>query len=173
MATTVRTSLPILLLNIQSWVRSLNLVPDPTAVKMWLGRKPPRPNQADHTIYLWPKNQSVKKTFGNAAGRIDTRVNRRVIVLAFSRVDFDAMDQADGVLTDPTYGHLVFEHSLYDALECYLPLDGSGNALVEQPIRLESTAETERVNEETPDGWVSSALEFSVSFELALNQSRQ
>lgn len=106
-----------------------------------------------------------------AAGRIDNRRTRRVLVIMRSRMQLDQADEDVTRLLHATNGHHALEDAVADALEIFLPEDTDTNVIAAQPVRL--TALSEPRPDPYDKDWVVSQWTLEIEYERALNQNYQ
>lgn len=165
----VRSKLSTILLAIQARVMLKMAWPEE---RVGISKRVPIKPQAEQFVQIWPSSQTTHEPVRKGAGRIDTRVTRRVQVRLYTRLAVDTAGDDTHWLTDPLpLGHLDTEHALIDALELFAPEDAAGNWLLYEPMRLQPASEPEKDDAE-PE-WGSSLMEYDVSFVLDLDQAIQ
>lgn len=93
--------------------------------------------QGDQYVVLKPDAEGMNRRQIQSAGRHDARVDRRVVVMGFSRLNLDVSNQDYSWLLDGVFGEQVFESSMINALMTWMPTDSGKNVLA-VPTRCES-----------------------------------
>lgn len=170
MATVVRSKFAAILTAVQTQLRSSTGFPAERCF-MAITEISPSVAQADKYIVIRPRGASINAPIEIGAGRIDTRAKRRFSVILRTRFEVDEDGKAPAWLTDATYGHLLTEHAIFDALCDFQPLDDSSNWLACEPIKLVSVGQPDEDKQFT--GWGYSVSEWDVTHVLDLTQSYQ
>jgi len=139
--------------------------------RVLLALKDPTTHPHERYLRLWPRQSVSYQIYRHGAGRVDTRVTRRLAVKLCTRLALDSVTSSKQWLTHETLGHLDTEHAIIDALENFQPLDGDQNWLVYQPMKLQPVSEPDLEPEE-PE-WGCTVQEYDLSFVLQLNQDYQ
>jgi len=167
-ATVVRTNLSAVLAAVRTRIQDVLLFPPERVLVVASDDHPDL--QADQLVWLRARRQSWEKA-ATGGGRFNNVVKRRCTVTLRTRLLLDAPADDLAWLTDASLGHYAREHSLFDALECFQPVDDDDNWLVHEPIHLADAGDAER----PPDcaGWGQAVYGFDVSFTLDLDQGYQ
>lgn len=169
MPTVLRTRLDVILLAVrQRLINELGWPPE----RVIVAKRDVLPfnAQADQYCIIQPRSQVTEQPIVQGAGRVDTRVTRRVAVIVRTRLSLDESDRDLAWLTDATYGHLRTEHAVLNALQMYQPTRGA-DWLACEPLRLVPVSQPEQ-DREQPE-WGQSVAEFEVTYVLDLDQSYQ
>ena len=133
------------------------------------------PIQADKVLLIRPLDFTVQRGWADGAGRMATRIDRRISLTVRTRLNIDMDGGADVEwLTNLDYGHLALEEAIPDALEEYFPRNASGDHLTLEPIRMLSGSvptvghEVQR-GQETQD-YGESTLIYTAAYLLDVNQ---
>ena len=122
-------------------------------------------------LRLWPRSHVCHQIFRHGAGRIDTRVTRRVAVKLWTRLALDETNDDQQWLTNATLGHCDLEHTIFDALENFSPENSDGDWLVYMPLKLYPASEPAKEDEEAE--WGCTVQEYDVCYVLDLDQNIQ
>ncbi len=126
--------------------------------------------QADQYLLLRARKGSWDKA-RDGGGRFENRHRRRITVTLRTRLSLDESSQDALWLTDPTLGHNVTEHALFNALEMWQAEDSNLNLLLLEPVHLDEATAAERPAKEY--GWGDAAYSFDALYDLDLDQSIQ
>lgn len=172
MATVVRSKFADILTAVQTQLRSSTSFP---AARCFMSIREPMQQewigQGDQFIVIRPRGSNANRPIEIGAGRIDTRATRRFSVILRTRLEIDEENKAPEWLTNATYGHLVTEHAIFDALQDFQPLDSSSNWLACEPIKFVACGQPDE--DRTMTGWGFSVSEWDVTHVLDLSQSYQ
>lgn len=169
MATVLRSNLQTILPLIKTRIMDVTGLESEAVVYSKQPAKVKPSFQADKVVVLWVRSQITQKPFVAGAGRVDTRVTRRVTVVIWNRleVDYDLQDEA--FFTDANYAIFILENQVLDALATFKPVDAQNNIVVTEPLWIGPVAEP------VPDmeGWGHSEVDIEIVYELDLDQSYQ
>jgi hypothetical protein len=140
------------------------LVADPDALEL------PTP-QGDQIACLWYEGLSPRGPVFSGGGRVDTRMDCRIVAALYTRCALDERASSLSWLTDRALGHLRAARLLFDALLAYYPVDQDDNALVFEPLHPAPLTRPRR-KKDSP-GWGESRLGFAVSFVADVDQDIQ
>jgi hypothetical protein len=119
--------------------------------------------QADQYVVIRPEEEVAIRPQITSAGRHDGRYNRRVTVVAWSRLNIDYANQDYSWLTDPNLGELQLEKAIMNALLTWIPINGNNDVLA-IPGRVEQI--TAPVGD-YPEDWGHS--DFSIVYQMYRN----
>lgn len=122
--------------------------------------------QGDQVIVLTPELESMVRPQIKSAGRHDARVDRRVSVVGWNRLNTDVAFQDSDWLLQTTLGYLPFENAMINALLTWFPTDGGNNVLA-VPTRCESIAAPAT----TRADWGSAAVSVNYQFYRDVSQA--
>ena len=125
--------------------------------------------QADQFVRIRVESRTPEQYTFEARGRINPELSVRISTVLLTRLDVDAINSDQTILTDTSRGHLRAEHLLWDALIIFQPMDVNENWLVREPIKPGSATAPRK----PPKGWMSSTLEFTAVIILDLDQDYQ
>lgn len=126
--------------------------------------------QADQYVMIRAKTQRWNKA-RDGGGRFYNLAERRITVTLRTRLALDESTQDVEWTTNPTLGHYVTEHALFDALEMWQADDVDGNLLLNEPVHLEEASAAEKPAAER--GWGQAGYSFDACFLLDLDQAIQ
>lgn len=127
--------------------------------------------QGDQYLVIWAQDGRQLMQYGDGAGRLDTRFERRVSIKLRTRLMVDVPYDDTAWATDPNLGHLDTEHMLFDCFECYQVTDAQQNWLVDRPMRCKSVTGGQK--DRKGPGWGESTVSADVTYILDLNQAYQ
>lgn len=128
--------------------------------------------QGDQDILIRAGNPSPHMEDMESKGRLMTRIVRPVEVQVRARVALDPTGYSDIALLDPALGLFALEEAAVNALHGFVPVDGNGNWLTTEEMRLiPSTRPTG--NPDDPREWTSSRMTFEVTYILKLNPQQE
>jgi hypothetical protein len=123
-------------------------------------------------LLLRPRSIVPQPGWNSGAGRVSTVVSRNLLVMVRTKLWTDVADQdAFWLSSDPTESHILLEEKVADALHEFFPTDTSGNHLTIQGLKLTPSPEPVKAPQEP--SWGQTALEFSIFYQLNLNQAIQ
>lgn len=174
MATVVRTKLSTILLAIKAQVMTVFGWPAERVLISARREEEDEPHlQADQYVRIKPLGSSPEPCW-DGGGRINCQAKRRVRATLWTRLALDSPNEDQEWLTNASLGHLDTEHALFDALAGFQPSDGFENWLVTLPIEPGPANEPAGpAAKRNNDGWGKSATEFTVTYMMDLDQSRQ
>ena len=170
MAAVIRSKLSAILPLIKTQLMATTSFP---TERVLISMRDVHPNvmQADQYIVIRPRGSVTDEPIEIGAGRVDTRLSRRVAIILRTRLEID-QDHVDVEwLTNATYGHLDVEHQIINSLQDFQVIDGSANWLVVKPLKLGPVSDPNPVQEFT--GWGQSVQEYEVKYEADLTQTYQ
>lgn len=168
MAEPIRTNLNAILAALIQQLVSWPAVPDVSDCYV-VDNDAPELTQSKLIVMLRPRGETPVRNVQESGGRVDRRVRRKLGVLIYTQLDLDEVGRASSSLTDATFGHLVAEDDVVDALDTFQPVDLNGNALTYEPVAWLGVGEPRR----NDGGWSRSVLEFDVPYLRNLDQSMQ
>lgn len=135
MATVIRTKLSAILPLIKTQLMATTGFP---TERVYISKRDVHPSitQGDKYIVVRPRASVTNEAVEIGAGRVDTRLTRRVAVILRTRLELDQEDVDVSWLTDATYGHLDTEHAIIDSLQDFQVIDTNNNWLVYEPMKL-------------------------------------
>ncbi len=167
-ATTMDVILPVL----ETRLVTVTGLP-PERINEWLGSEAPH-FQGDHDLVLRLKGLQPESGFLEAGGRLSIEVTERLEIEVRTRLSLDPASSAKRWLTDPDFGHIPMRTLVVDALEGFLPTDGSGNGLTSCEIHLLPSGEprSEGSSQKSPISWGSERLTFGIKYLHAVDLTR-
>ena len=173
MATQIATTPDVLLLAIQTQVQTVTGLPYERVIidAREDAEADETPGQAEQVIFLRVADGQIDAETVQNHGRTCTVERLVVSARLWTRLITDEINRDDLRITDPSMGHLVIRHQIYDALILFQPTDGAGDWLVSEPIKPRGS-QAPRRRKKHP-GWARSVLDFTVFYQLALDQARQ
>jgi hypothetical protein len=162
-----------------------SLIPILQAIQTQLMSTTSFPLERVNIVATWPKDPQIVgdqdllirplgficnlEEGAQGAGRVETLIHRRLAIKVRTRLAYDSEQDQVGWLTDATLGHLQLEEQVLDSLQNFIPMDGSSNWLVAQPLQLVGGDQPE--DPEGLDGNGESVVYFDLAYLPALNQS--
>ena len=169
MAVNFATYLPLILLDIQQRLMVVTGLPIECVVFSYSGVQPPS-FQADRVIEIRVDSSMTEDGIAVGAGRIDTRVWQRCIVVQWTRLEVDVDWQAQAMFTDPILGILYQRHQIFDAL-CTWHGTGASLTLYAGTVKLGPVGRPNPVGDKV--GWAHSEVAIEIPYCLALSQNYQ
>lgn len=169
MATDFSTYLPKILLDIQQRLMSVTGLPIEAVVFSYSGIQPPS-YQADSVVEINVDSSMTEDGIVLGAGRIDTRVWQRCVIVQWTRLEVDVDSQAQVMFTDPVLGILYQRHKIFDAL-CTWHGTLATNALYAGTVKLGPVGRPSPVPDKT--GWAHSEISIEIPYVLAISQGYQ
>lgn len=126
----------------------------------------------DREILLVPGDERVDLS-SMGAGRIERRVARAMRVVIRTRCGLDEGNRDTNWLNNATLGHYALEDAVIDALDTFLAVDGSSNALTFAPIVYKGLQAPTRNVIDRASGYGYSVAGFDVPYIRLLTQSMQ
>lgn len=105
-------------------------------VQKHTNQQDPASLQADQVIVITAEGETPVRPQITSAGRRDARMDRRVTVTLWNRLNLDEAYQDYEFLLHTEFGLIPFENSVYNCLLTWVPTDGSNNVLA-VPTRVE------------------------------------
>lgn len=175
MASVIRTTLTAIVVNILTRLQAVTGL-GPEAV--FLDQRDDNsieeaPSQAD-TYYVLCVLTSRETPHYVGAGRIDTRETQTIKVTCWTRLALDEPGRSTEWLTNlsaASLAHLDQRHKIWDALSTWFSEDSDGNGLITHPIEPRNADVPRKAKIDTH--WGRSALQFELTYRLALDQSVQ
>lgn len=144
---------------------------DPTAVSITLDQPRDVPlTTGNFDCLLIVGGESTWDDAFDGGGRVNDLRSRSIEVCCRSRSYSDVPHVDNTRLAGATFGHLAFEDAVYDAVQAFICVDGSGNALG-CPTTIGTISKPQRLKQDEP-GWVFSQFTATVLYEKSLDQSR-
>lgn len=125
--------------------------------------------QGDQDVLIYPGTLICNPDFSAAVGRFACIVTRELNITLRTRFGVDMSDRSDYWITDPTYGHYVFEEAIVAGLDTWLPEDGNHNTLLEEPIHYLNTSKPQQ--SKTDRQWGETTLTFSIMYQIPMSQT--
>jgi hypothetical protein len=125
--------------------------------------------QGDRDLLLRFSGAQPQAGFTHGAGRVATILDRVLQVTCRVRLNTDPSDDDTRIWVDPTWGLLVLEEAVIDALWGFWPTDTSQNVLT--PCVLEWVPSQEAAKQLVPPpplDWIESHLHFLVTYQANL-----
>jgi hypothetical protein len=163
MATLVTSPLVPILNAIQAQVTNY-LGLDPSLV-FFVTRKSIPKFQGDVQILIEPGRVQPEPNMDQAAGRAFPLVYRIISITLRTRYGVDLSDRSDSWITDPQYGHYLFEELLVAALNNFQPVDANNNGLIQEVMHWIPSSEP--VSASRDQTWGETTINFSVLYELS------
>lgn len=170
MATVLRSSLDVLLLNLQARLSTVLGWPLERVVIDTEGDEQDDEThyQAEQVVFLRTGGSSPVPGF-EGMGRVWAPERVRCSCVLWTRLGLDEVPGYAIGLTDPASGHEVAALAVRNALTAWQPTDADGNWLVQEPIERTSTTGPRR--RKRKDGtWAKSSVEFAMTYAPALSQ---
>lgn len=176
MAKPIRTTLRKILLRLKDQLTTSLILPGQTdpipSERVLLSmRRKVQHLQADQDVVLRPRGFRVVAKITDQAGRIDTRLQRRLEVRCRTRLATDDPARDETWLTDEVLGHVAFEELVCDCFQEFLPTesDQSQDVLLVCPMLLEegSDPEPDTDGASRESGWGQTSLFFQMEYMLA------
>lgn len=134
--------------------------------------------QADQFLCMWPYEELPHEATQDPNGRVYPRMLARCGIQVFTRSIVDLATDSFAWMTDATVGHIKARHQVYDALLIFQPEDAAtGRAIADCPLHSKMTTTPRRgfpgqKRSETKE-WGYSRINFTIDYQLAVDQSRQ
>ncbi len=170
MATDFATYLDAILLDVQQRLMAVTQLPIECVIFSYGGIKPPT-FQADDVIEINVDSSMTEEGIAIGAGRIDTRVWQRCVVVQWTRLEVDVDTQAQMMFTSVPLGILRKRHRIFDALATWHGITNVSNALYSGTIKLGPVGRPSPVPDKI--GWAHSEIAIEIPYTLALTQSYQ
>lgn len=171
-ATVIPTSLGVVLLAIQAqlveflaWDASRVVIDARTDQ----GHDLAGPTQAEQYVRLQVKARNPIPETVESRGRIYPHMKTAISCVLRTRVNLDRAISDESALTVASRGHLPVEHTLWDALICFQPVDEEDNWLITEPIKPRGASQPIK----PPKEWMQSTIDFEVTFAMDLDQDYQ
>lgn len=127
------------------------------------------PTTGEQYVRLQVKSRNPVSETVEARGRIYPHMKASISCVLRTRVNLDTAVSDVSALTVASRGHLPVEHTLWDALLCFQPVDSEGDWLVTEPIKPRGASQPIK----PPKEWVQSTIDFEVTFAMDLDQDYQ
>ncbi len=125
--------------------------------------------QAEQYVVLSVEDGMVTDGMVSYSGRLASVERLTFCTTLWTRCALDESTAGNVLMTDPSLGHLIARHALYDALTDYVPVDGSSNILTASPVHPGRATRPRRPKPKP--GWAWSQLYWVAPYQLALNLS--
>ena len=168
MATVIRSSLRGILSAIKAQI--ISGVPLPAARVLVSVRKQVPHFQADQDVVIRPRGFKIEKIITDQVGRWETTLRRRIDFTCRTRLGVDESDRDESWLQHASFGHILLEEKVVDAMQEFFPADASGNHLVREPMLLTDGLDPDKEQDDELVEWGQSTVSFDVVYDLAFTE---
>lgn len=134
---------------------------------LWVARKRDVPRfTGDQDLLLCPRGFRANQETVSGAGRAATEVSRFLDVYVRVRLALDAADSDEQWLLHTSKGYFNYENAVIASLQMFLPLDGDGNGLTVQPLRVMDASDPQKGNDDPL--WGDAVLSFELVYDIEM-----
>lgn len=121
--------------------------------------------QGDHWVSIRVGDFIREPIWSDGSSRICTFLNRAIDVFCHTRLALDHAGEDNIWLCHSSLGHLALEDAVANAFDDWLPMDGGGNVLTLQNVKLLGGRAPTKEEKNKAPGWGMSILQFAVAYQ--------